>query len=137
MNNSKVLEISERIKEHLNILQRYTEIPADEILNNTEKIWSMRYGFEMIVEDCINIGNHIIAENNFRAPQNYKDVFQVLFENNIISQELAEKLKRAAGIRNIIVHLYWKIDDLKIIQFIKNNLDIFNEFIKSILKNEL
>ncbi len=135
MNNSKLAEIIERIKTHISILQRYINLQEEEILNDIDKVGSMRYYLEVIIEDCINIGNHIISEKRFRVPKSYKDVFQILFENSIISEDLSLKLKEAAGLRNIIVHLYWKVDDKKILNFIKNNLNIFENFINYILKS--
>ena len=58
---------------------------------------------------------HIVAELDLGVPQNSREAFQFLEENNLIEEDLAEKLKAVVGFRNIAVHEYLKLN-LKIVE---------------------
>ena len=57
-----------------------------------------------------------------RAPADYADSFKVLEENNILKPDISLKLRQMVKFRNRLVHLYGEIDDVYIIEFIKNDL---------------
>ena len=60
--------------------------------------------------------------------------FEILFSNEIIDEDILNKLKNMIGFRNIAVHNYQKLN-LDILQkVIENNLEDFNEFIYVINK---
>lgn len=73
---------------------------------------------------CIDIANHIIADQGLKTPQSYTDSFVVLMEEGIIPFELAAKMKKIAGFRNILVHDYLEIDH----KMVFNSLSDLNDF---------
>ena len=62
------------------------------------------------VQLCVDIGAHLIAEHNKPAPDTMGQTFDVLAEMGVISAELAVRMKKAVGFRNIAVHNYEAID---------------------------
>ncbi len=62
------------------------------------------------VQLCVDIGAHLIAEHNQPAPDTMGQTFDVLAEMDVISAELAVRMKKAVGFRNIAVHNYEAID---------------------------
>lgn len=62
------------------------------------------------VESCIDIAIHLASQLNLPRREKASDIFILLTKNNIITSELAEKLKQAVGFRNILVHEYTEID---------------------------
>ncbi len=65
---------------------------------------------QVATEACLDIANHIISYEGYREPEDNKDVFKVLSENNIIEADLRDKLIKMAKFRNVIVHDYLRID---------------------------
>ncbi len=65
---------------------------------------------QMATEACLDIANHIISYEGYREPEDNKDVFKVLSENNIIEADLRDKLVKMTKFRNVIVHDYLKVD---------------------------
>ena len=63
-----------------------------------------------------------------RAPTDYADSFKVLEENNILKPDISLKLRQMAKFRNRLVHLYGEIDDVYIIELIKNDLKDIEQF---------
>lgn len=62
------------------------------------------------VQLCVDIGAHLIAGRDNPAPDTMGQTFDVLAELGVISPELAVRMKKAVGFRNIAVHNYEAID---------------------------
>jgi uncharacterized protein YutE (UPF0331/DUF86 family) len=77
---------------------------------------------QVSIECCLDIANHIIAAECFRAPKDYADSFKVLEENQVLDENLGIKLRQMAKFRNRLVHLYGEIDDAYVYQFIEKDL---------------
>jgi uncharacterized protein YutE (UPF0331/DUF86 family) len=92
---------------------------------------------QVAIEVCLDIGKIIISDQKLREPQDNKDVFRVLAENNIISEEKLTFLIQMAGARNILVHGYNKIDSEIVLGVLRRHLNDFYEYIGEIQKNYL
>lgn len=88
----------------------------------------------LAIESCLDIGNHLIADQNWREPLNNKDVFTVLEENGVVSSALLPNLSKMAQFRNILVHDYARIEPDIIYSILKNNVADFQKFIKEIIE---
>jgi uncharacterized protein YutE (UPF0331/DUF86 family) len=62
------------------------------------------------VQLCVDIGAHLIADSNIPAPDTMGGTFDALAELGCIDHELAGRLEKAVGFRNIAVHNYQAID---------------------------
>ncbi len=65
---------------------------------------------QIAIEACLDLGNHIIADEGFREPPDDRSVFKVLAEHRIVSEGLLPRLTDMASFRNLIVHNYGTID---------------------------
>jgi len=84
-------------------------------------------------EQSIDLANHIIKSKKLGIPQNARNSFEILFENEIISESLKSNLVKMVGFRNIAIHEYQKLD-MDIVEFIiKNRLADFEEYSKTML----
>lgn len=79
-----------------------------------------------------NICNHILTRVTGLVPKGYPDCFEKLSEAKIITKNLGDMLKKAASLRNIIIHKYWEVDDRKVFKSVKENISDFEEFLKQI-----
>ncbi len=91
--------------------------------------------FEKIMEACTDIAFLIVRDKGLEMPEDEDSIFYVLAKKNFISSDLAEKLRSAKGMRNILAHQYGEIDDAKIFNSIEQELEKdINEFIEKIEK---
>jgi uncharacterized protein YutE (UPF0331/DUF86 family) len=74
------------------------------------------------------------ASERWRAPRDYRDVFSVLQENGVVTEDFARTLRQMAGVRNLLVHLYWEVDDAQIYDDMQNNLGDFDRYARCILE---
>lgn len=91
----------------------------------------------MSIECCLDVANHIIAAEKFRAPKDYADTFAVLGEAGILDQDLAQHLKQMAKFRNRLVHLYAEIDNQNVYELINADLTDIKNFRRVVVKRYL
>lgn len=124
------IEIVERCLNRIN--EVYDNEPEN--LNDYTKQDSIILNIQRACEASIDLAMHVVSEKRLGIPQNSRDSFEALKENNIIDDELNKKMKAMVGFRNIAVHDYRAIN-LKIIQvIIEKHLKDFGEYIYQINK---
>jgi len=100
----------------------------ESILKDPIKIGSAKYYLIVAMEACIDICNHIVAKERLGAPESYSRCFEILERSKIIDRDLASKMTSMAKFRNLLVHLYWKVDDERVCEILQKNLQDFVEF---------
>lgn len=62
------------------------------------------------IQAAIDIGEQIIAERRFDRPSSYRETFEILGARGVLASDLAARLASLAAFRNVLVHVYWKLD---------------------------
>jgi uncharacterized protein YutE (UPF0331/DUF86 family) len=131
----------ERIKDKIGEISEYLEqlelfLPESiEEYNRDFKLKAAceRY-FEKIVEATVDLAFLVIKSKKMRIPKEDVEAFILLANKDIISMELANRLRKAKGMRNIIAHEYGKIDNEivfnSITEELKRDVTEFIEIIK-------
>jgi uncharacterized protein YutE (UPF0331/DUF86 family) len=88
----------------------------------------------LAIEACLDIGQHMIAREGFRLPEDNKDVIAVLGENDVLAGALLPNLIAMARFRNLIVHDYARIDDQIVLDIVKRRLGDFDAFAQAIVR---
>ncbi len=68
------------------------------------------YAMLIAVQAAIDIGEQIIAERRFDRPGSYREIFELLGARGVLEPDLAARLASLAAFRNVLVHVYWKLD---------------------------
>ena len=117
-----------RIEDKVEEIQKYlTELnsilPKDlqEYKRSIEKKAACERYFEKIIESVIDLGYLIIKKERFDIPEG-DNIFEALFNNDLISEKIFSKLKNAKGMRNIIAHRYGELEDELIFESITEEL---------------
>lgn len=88
---------------------------------------------QMMIETCLDIGAHIISDENLRVPETYAEVFRIMVENDILPRSRLDAFEKMAGFRNLVVHDYERIDPDIIVGILRSNLQDFEALKKSII----
>lgn len=136
------MRIKDKIKEIGDYLGELDEILPENFFQYKDDLRTKaaceRY-FEKIMEAVIDLAFLVIKDKGFKIPEDDKEAFDILSKENVISEILAEKLKDAKGMRNIIAHEYGKIDDKimfdSITEELSKDAEEFIENIKNIIRN--
>ncbi|MDD5265871.1 MAG: DUF86 domain-containing protein [Methylococcales bacterium] len=82
------------------------------------------------VQISVDIGAHLIAGMDVPPPDTMGQTFDLLMQEGILNKELASRLKKAVGFRNIAVHNYESINWEIVHSIAKHHLADFSEFAK-------
>jgi len=106
-------------------LAPYADATLAEVQDDHYKIERL---FELLVMTASDILFHVLAEYG-ESPDSYRSAFRLAAEHNLLPADLADRLQDAAGMRNVIVHLYQRIDYGILHTSIKPALRDFGEFV--------
>jgi uncharacterized protein YutE (UPF0331/DUF86 family) len=93
---------------------------------------------EKIVEATNDLAILIIKEKRLTIPEEESRAFDILADSKIISEDIAEKLRKAKGMRNVLAHQYRDVNDEIIFNAVSNQLqkDVkdFLDVMKNVMK---
>ena len=87
----------------------------------------------LATETCLDVGQHIIADDGLRPAVDNKDVFNVLGECDILVPDQVGALTNMARFRNLIVHDYARVDNAIVYAILQHHLNDFTAFAESVL----
>jgi uncharacterized protein YutE (UPF0331/DUF86 family) len=133
VDRDKIEGLLRHLGQYTTYLQEIVDQDQKKFLEDPRSIGSARYYLQVSIETCINIANHIIATDRLRAPKDYKDSFRVLNEAGILPDDFTRSMRELAGLRNLLVHLYWDVDDQLVYEGIRSELCDFEAFVEFIV----
>jgi uncharacterized protein YutE (UPF0331/DUF86 family) len=133
VDREKIAGLIRHLRQYTTHLQEIVAQDRQTFLDDPKSIGSARYYLQVSIETCIGIANHIIATERLRAPQDYRDTFAVLNEAGILPDDFTRTMQDLAGLRNLLVHLYWDVDDEMVYDGIRSELGDFETFVGHIL----
>lgn len=133
INKEKIITLLNEANKALTILKEYHKSDKNSLLDSYKELSVVKYHFIILTEASIDICNYISAKLFKQAAESYSQCFSILVVNNIISKTLGYKLAIFAKFRNVLVHLYWKVDDSLVVDKL-NELNVFEEFFEKVVK---
>jgi uncharacterized protein YutE (UPF0331/DUF86 family) len=86
---------------------------------------------QLACECVLDIAHHVIADQGYRQSSSYKDTMDVLKEEGLLDDDLADRLKGWMGFRNLLVHFYLDVDHGRSFDAIQNDLGDLEAFARS------
>jgi len=120
------------LEEYIRDLEEVKNNSLEEFKSNKILRRYVERTLHIATEACLDIANHIISYEGLREPKDNKDSFGVLMEAKIIMPELAEKFKKMAQFRNVLVHDYIRINPEIVYSILQNNISDIVSFAKCI-----
>jgi uncharacterized protein YutE (UPF0331/DUF86 family) len=134
LENSVLNRLFTEMNESLRKLRSLSKLSEDEFLGHYEKIDTAKYNFIVAIEAIIDICNRIISKRELGFPQDYSDVIKLMSQEGVLEGDLVGRLVEMVKFRNMLVHLYWKIENDRLYQYLKENLGDFEAFKGAIRK---
>jgi uncharacterized protein YutE (UPF0331/DUF86 family) len=132
LNEEIIQKRCEEITDSLKRLEKIKKSSKDKFLKDRDLQDIASYRLMVAIEAALSLCYHVSAKKLQKAPGEYAECFVILGEAGIISQELAEELKKMARFRNMLVHMYWKVDYEIVFNIIQENLDQLRQFTAAI-----
>ena len=134
LENSVLNRLFTEMDESLRKLRSLSKLTEDEFLGHYEKVDTAKYNFIVAIEAIIDICNRIISKRELGFPQDYSDVIKLMSQEGVLEGDLVGRLVEMVKFRNMLVHLYWKIENDRLYQYLEENLGDFEAFKEAIRK---
>ncbi|MFN2363985.1 MAG: DUF86 domain-containing protein [Halarsenatibacteraceae bacterium] len=124
----KRLEKSQEYIEFLNNIKDSYNL--NEFKNNKMVYGSSERFLHLTIEALLDMGNHLVSDQDLGNIDTYRDIPIILFQNEFISSEQKEIFIKIIGFRNILVHDYLDIDKETVYKIITENLSDLTDLLK-------
>jgi len=122
------------VRRHLKRVKEKSKVDLKAFLSDVDRQEIVMFNLQMAIQNCIDIAAHIISEEGLGIPDSISEMFYLLQENGYLDNLLTEKMVKAAGFRNLIVHEYAKIEVKQVFDISQKDIKDLNEYLKSVLK---
>ena len=87
------------------------------------------------VQATIDLATHIVSTEGYGLPETVGESFTLLEQQGLITSDLAERLRKMVGFRNIVVHHYETIDPQIVEAIVRKHLGDLNEFSRIVVEH--
>jgi len=85
-------------------------------------------------ETAIDLAMYVVSQRKLGVPQDSRDAFTLLQTAGILPAELAIRMQRMVGFRNVAIHEYTRLNLEVVHSIITKQLDDFRTFSSTIVK---
>lgn len=118
----------QEIEDSVARLERLRDSTRDAFANDEDARDIACYRLLVAVEAALALCYHVSARRLSKVPEDYAGCFSLLRDAGLIEPELAERLGQMARFRNLLVHMYWKIDYGRVYDVMQHNLGDLRAF---------
>jgi uncharacterized protein YutE (UPF0331/DUF86 family) len=122
------------INESLKEIQQLTSLEDKKFWSDKKNIAALKYYLLQAIEGIGSICAHIAAKEFSKGISAFGECFDLLEEKGALDANLTSRLRKMVNFRNKPIHQYWEIDDKKVLEYAREDIDDFNDFIKAINK---
>ena len=109
-------------------LDELRRLPREAFLSSQDTLDVACYRLLVAIEAALALCFHVSAKRLHQVPEEYAGCFSVLEQAGLIPPDLSHRLQQMARFRNLLVHVYWKIDYEQVHDIISTRLDDLRAF---------
>lgn len=123
----------QEIEESLGRLEKFKAVKKEDFLKDRDLQDIACYRLLVAIEAALGLCYHVSAKQLKRVPEEYAECFAILSDAQMIPKDLSETLQRMARFRNLLVHMYWKLDYSAVYDLIEHHLVDLRRFSEAIV----
>ena len=104
---------------------------------NYTKQDSVVLNLERASQASIDIATHIVKTKNLGLPNTSRELFSMLLDASIISENSCKQMQGMVGFRNIAVHDYQNLNIEIVVAIVEKHLGDFEGFVREIFEGYL
>jgi uncharacterized protein YutE (UPF0331/DUF86 family) len=130
-----VMAKAARVRAHLKRVRKKCGDDAEAFLKDRDRQDIVAFNMHTAIQNCVDMAAHIVSEEDLGVPGSVNEMFYMLQEEGVITEETTEKMVKAVGFRNLLVHEYGKIDLRRVYRIAREDIGDLMAFISEILKS--
>lgn len=104
------------------------------LVENQTKQDAIVLNLQRACETAIDLAMYVVSHRKLGVPQDSRDAFSLLQTAGILSADLADRMQRMVGFRNVAVHEYTRLNLDVVRTIIIKHLDDFRTYSSTIVK---
>lgn len=106
----------------------------EEFMINEDSQDIVLFNLMQAIQGCVDLAAHIVSDEGYGMAGSMNEFFYLLSGCSVISVELQEKLIRAVGFRNLVVHEYARLDLHQVYEIATNGINDLEAFVGVIVR---
>ena len=131
LNADLVRSRCQEIEESVRRLGRFKDMTREAFTTDQDARDIACYRLLLAAEAALALCYHVSARRLGKVPEDYAGCFALLRDAGLVEPELANRLGRMARFRNLLVHMYWKVDYDRVDDLVQNDLGDLTAFARS------
>jgi uncharacterized protein YutE (UPF0331/DUF86 family) len=119
-----------RINESMQIITGYLNLSYEEFMNDRIAQNVIEYNLFIIINQMIDMANHIVVDNGYGSIETLSDGFKLLNKKGYISNKDLDTYIKMVGFRNVIAHQYIDLNKDIVYEVLHHKLNDLIKFIK-------
>ncbi len=87
------------------------------------------------VQAAIDLATHVVSAEGHGVPEDTAEAFTLLADAGVLGDELAQRLRRMVGFRNIAIHEYQKLNPAIVQAIVERHLDDLRELGRRVVQH--
>ena len=129
----RLVLLLQRVTGELAYLQARASEDRRALAADDERLSGLKYRFVTVIEAVVNVAQHVCASEGWGPPKDNGDAVRLLGRHEVLSPDLAGRLARAVGFRNVLVHGYATVDDAQVVARL-DDLPDFDAFVAAVTR---
>lgn len=108
--SEKLKQIAERIAK----IRSHCPQDPEDLAQDSDMLDLLSFNLLVAVQTCLDLATHLISDEGWAPAATAREAFERLEEKGVVSRETTRALRRAVGLRNIVVHGYSGVDPAQV-----------------------
>lgn len=127
-----ILQKAGRTRTHIARVQLKCGDDLSTFMSDTDRQDIVAFNLHMAIQNCIDIASHLISEEGWGVPGSTSEMFYMLEDHGCITVDTTEKMVKAVGFRNLLVHQYGQIDLQRVFTICRKDVQDLMTFLSEI-----
>ncbi|RLI99172.1 MAG: DUF86 domain-containing protein [Candidatus Aenigmatarchaeota archaeon] len=123
------------LEESLKRLEKIKEMRKEDFLRDPLAPPAAERSFQVAIEVIIDLGNMLVSRLGLRSPETYSDIFRILGDAGILSQELVDEAIGMVRFRNLLVHAYVRVNPNIVYKLTKTKINVLRSLAKELVEH--
>jgi uncharacterized protein YutE (UPF0331/DUF86 family) len=115
-------------------LSRFAALPVAEFVADRDAVDAASYRLLVAMEAALALCYHVSAKLLRQVPEQYAACFDALRDAGIVTPDLALRLQEMARFRNLLVHMYARVDAARLHEILREHLEDLRLFTQAVAR---
>lgn len=133
VDKSIILKKISHIRNNLSRLKNKKGISLESFKNDIDAQDIILHNLQLVIQGCIDIGSHIIADEGWGIASSIGEIFYILNDRSVLKIDITERMVLMVGFRNILIHEYEEVNLDIVHNILVSHLDDIDEYLMAIV----